>query len=86
MPLNNQNSEIVHFCNHNDNDHGKKIDTPYCLGEVLLLRVSPNLSLKKHTLLRIFVGQGWKKITFLLVQQTQRLGDLASNAMLVVQS
>ena len=25
-PLNNQNSEIVHFCNHNDNDHRKKID------------------------------------------------------------
>ena len=28
-PLNIQNSEIVHFCNHNDNDHRKKIDNPY---------------------------------------------------------
>ena len=27
-PLNIQNSEIVHFCNHNDNDHKKKLTTP----------------------------------------------------------
>ena len=57
----------------------------YCLGELLLLRMSPNLSLKKatNTLLRLFVGQR-SKITFLLVQQAQRLGDFASNAVLVI--
>ncbi len=58
----------------------------YCLGEPLLLRVSPNLSLKNATtnLLRIFIGQS-SKITFFLVQQAQRVGKLASNAMLVMQ-
>ena len=52
-----------------------------------LLILSPNLSLnkKQHTLLRIFVGQGWKKITFFLVQQAQRLGDLASMTVLDIQ-
>ena len=38
-----------------------------------------------NTLLRIFVGQGWKKITFFLVQQAQRLGDIASIAVLDIQ-
>ena len=42
-------------------------------------------SLKNNTLLRIFVGQGWKKITFFLVQQAQRLGDIASIAVLDIQ-
>ena len=27
--LNDQNSEIVHFCNDNDNDHEQKFDNPY---------------------------------------------------------
>ena len=29
-PLNYKNSEILHFCNRNDNDHRKKFDNPYC--------------------------------------------------------
>ena len=38
-----------------------------------------------NTLLRIFVGQGWKNITFFLVQQAQSLGDIASIAVLDIQ-
>ena len=46
--------------------------------------MSPNLSLKKatNTLLRIFVGRS-SKITFLLVQQAQKLRDFASNTDMV---
>ncbi len=47
--------------------------------------VSELVPKKNNTLLRIFVGQGWKKITFLLVQQAQRLGDIASIAVLDIQ-